>query len=170
MVLRYAKTDDFDAFKKLDEVVFNDWLYGRDDLYIPKTKKERSSSNVLFSPEDMENIYAEVEVTRLKFSEYVNNKLAYVVEEEDGTIISAFILLYSLKGYYRISYWLINQDDRFLTVRKETIKQLANLAPKRCKGFSICSFSHSHELRELGFIEKVKSFFYIDLVNMRRAC
>ena len=168
MVLRYATINDFEAFKRLDEVVFNDWLYGRDDLYIPKTKKERSSSNILFSPEDMENICAEMEITRLKFEEYVNEKMAYVVEE-DGTIISAFILLYSFQGYYRISYWLINEDDRFLTVRKETIKQLANLAPKRCKGFSICSFSHSFELRELGFVEKVRSFFYIDLKNMRRA-
>ncbi len=168
MNLRYAKVTDYDAFKSLDDVVFNDWLYGRDDLYIPKKKKEKIDFKPIFSEEDIASLIADLEITRLKFEEYVNQKQAYVVEE-NGEIISTFILLYKYLGYYRISHWLINQDDRYMTIRKETVKQLANLAPKRCKGFSICSFDHSYELRELGFIEKARTFFFLDLVDMRKA-
>ena len=165
--LRLAKLEDYEAFKRLDEKVSNDWLFGRDDPFYPRPK-DNSINKPIFCDEDLAQFSEEVNITVYKFQKYIAERRAYVVEDR-GKIVSAFLLIFDYKEYYRIGYWLIDNEDKSLELRKETLRQLAFKAPKRCKGFSICSFMHGTELRRLGFKERFTTFYYLDIKDLRFA-
>lgn len=161
MEIRLGKLNDFDTVRNMYEVIQNDWIYGRYDPYRPKsviTPPEKP----LFCDEDLKRFAEEVDITPVKFERYVTDKKVYIVEKDD-TIVSAFIINDKHKGYYRILYWLITELDLDLTLRKESLKKLANKIPWHCNGFFLCSPSHKTELTQLGFREEIFSFYYADI-------
>lgn len=166
--LRFATINDYSEFKEMDEISWNDWILGREDPCNPRPKKSSSNYKLEFSEEDIQRMIEEAQITLTKFDKLVKAERAFILEK-DGENIGFVILGDCYKGYCRIYCWLLTEEDKNISIRRECLRQLAFMAPKRCRGFSICTFDHGIELKQLGFRNECFSFYYIDIADIKKA-
>lgn len=135
MILRKAKLDDFEVFKKLyeDEKGLYQFLYFTE--HIPKPSNVKLPS--LFFDKSILNLYKNYTIER--FEKDLGSCTSYYMIEDDNTEIIGYIsIFYSTQGKYRIAEWaMFNSDDDAKKV--EILNCLKKLKLPRLKKFSICT-------------------------------
>lgn len=158
MVLRKAKLEDFEVYKKLYEDTEGSFQF----LYFPNKNNTVSESINFFVDESIMELYTNY--TLDKFQKDLNSSLIIFMIEDNDKILGYVSLFYCGNYTYKIAEWaMLNPNNN---EKKKLILQLLKKSTlPRLRKFSICTVNNNtiEFLMSNGFKNSSSTFYYLEI-------
>lgn len=160
MILRKAKLEDFEIFKRLYEDEENLYQF----LYINSNKEEATIviENQWTFDDSIFELYSNYTIER--FQKALKSSTLFYMIEDASEILGYISLFYSSSGNYKIAEWaMFNPKDDSKKV--EVLNCLKKLKLPRLRNFSICTVNDDvvKFLLSNGFYSSCCSFYRLEI-------